>query len=83
MPLLVELPALSNCITLLQVYYVLGGDYKVILLVLLARKLYAKLFPYRNHVIIVLIGQHHGYVPLKRAAKYLPKKFKKIKIKIK
>lgn len=48
LPLLVEQPAMSNCITLLYVYYVLGGDDKVVLLVLLARKLQTKLFPYRN-----------------------------------
>lgn len=65
---------MSNCITLLYVYYVLGGDDKVIPLVLLARKLQAKLFPYRNYVIIVAIGQHHGCVLLKRAPKHLFKK---------
>jgi len=74
LPSLVELPAMSNCITLLCVYCVLGGDNKVILLVLLARKLQTKIFPYRNYVIIVLIGQHHGYMLLKRAPKHLLKK---------
>lgn len=65
---------MSNCITLLYVYCVLGGDDKVILLVLLARKLQAKLFPYRNYVTIVVIGQHHRYMLLKRAPKHLFKK---------
>lgn len=71
LPLLVELPAMSNCITLLYVYCVLGGDTKVMLLVLLARKLQTKLFPYRNYVIIVVIGQPHGDMLLKRAPKHL------------
>lgn len=65
---------MSNCITLLYVYYMLGRDDKVTLLVLLARKLQTKLFPYRNYVIVLAIGQHHGYRLLKRVPKYLFKK---------
>lgn len=65
---------MSNCITLLYVCCGLGGDDKVILLILLARKLQAKLFPYRNYVITVAIGQHRGYMLLKRALKHLFKK---------
>lgn len=54
LPSLVEQPAMSNCITLLYVYCVLGGDDKAILLVLLARKLQTKLFPYRNWVTVIV-----------------------------
>lgn len=73
MPSLVQLPATSNCITLLYVYDVQGGDYKVIL-VFLPESFRRSSF-HIEAVIVEVTDQNHGYMLPKRTPKQLFKKY--------